>query len=135
MLIPVLLRAGIQTPTPHNSKRALYLNIKTPKKSPLWCPADNRSGGCRTSSAITGYSDSNGSNQVPSSYASHGTVIFQFWSASSRSCTRIDSLTHPSSTLMFTDGSAYWYVTLGTQTFYVIHGRGANIWSRNKLET
>ena len=49
---------------------ALYLNIKTPKKSPLWCPADNRSGGCRTSSAITGYSDSNGSNQVPSSYAS-----------------------------------------------------------------
>ncbi|MFA6271145.1 MAG: type II secretion system protein [Candidatus Paceibacterota bacterium] len=107
---------------------ALYLNITTPKKSPIWCPADNRSsGGCRSNASQVPYKNADGTSDVSSSYASHLTVIFQIWSASSQPCTRIDSLTHPSETLMFADGSTYWYLASWPQTFYVIHGRGSNI--------
>ncbi len=109
---------------------AVYSNIMTPRKSVLWCPAEQRDKGARSNSNYyAAYKAMNGDGNIYSSYASHSYTngpsgVFVMLGDSDP--TKVSALKKPSSMFMWAETQGYWYFNRWMQTFIVQHGNSFN---------
>ncbi|MCF7855684.1 MAG: prepilin-type N-terminal cleavage/methylation domain-containing protein [Candidatus Pacebacteria bacterium] len=107
-----------------------YLNIKTPRKSVMMCPSDDRPTGARYNGLDhPEYHNADGSNNIACSYLSHaygGGFDSGVFNWPQQPSARLSSFKKPDKLLMFADGHGRWYLHLWNQNFYLLHGRGCN---------
>lgn len=107
---------------------ATYLNIKVPRSSILFCPADKSATGARTNGfGHPDYQNADGTSNIMSTYVSSGvtgdTGVFGWDGVPG---VRVASIKQPTRLLMFTEGSGRWYINRWDQIFYLLHDRGCN---------
>lgn len=111
---------------------AVYGEIKNPRSSILYCPADDREFGARATlaaSSHSGYVSVDGDDYVPSSYVSSvvSNDISGLFRWPTGSIITFNSLRKASKNLMFTEGDGSWYINRWDQWFYVAHNSSSNL--------
>lgn len=102
-----------------------YADIKKTRGSILWCPADKRPNGSRTTeTSHPQYINFAGTHTLSASYVSHSGNVC--WWPGSAIKPRLLDVPKPSRLLLWTEGGGLHYVSRWDQFFYTMHGTGAN---------